>query len=168
MNSVEKVKLLCKERKIPISHLEKQLGFANGYISQLKKGTLPDDRLILIARFFDVPIESLMNDVTLNDPIYLAFSGAGTSSSIQPPDSCSVTWTNDKLFEEIGTLYVELTTPSKKHLLEYAKRLLKYDSAVKEMKQAKMDLNAAHERTDIEITKEMKEYDDDIMNDPNF
>lgn len=45
MNSVERVKQLCKERKIPISRLEKDLGFANGYIGQLRKGTFPDDRL---------------------------------------------------------------------------------------------------------------------------
>lgn len=29
-------------------------------------------------------------------------------------------------------------------------------------------LNAAHERTDIETTEEMKKHDDDIMNDENF
>lgn len=45
MNSVENVKAICKERKIPISKLEKDLGFANGYISQLRKGVFPYDRL---------------------------------------------------------------------------------------------------------------------------
>lgn len=30
MNSVERVKNLCKERGIPVSRLEKELGFANG------------------------------------------------------------------------------------------------------------------------------------------
>lgn len=29
----------------------------------------------------------------------------------------------------------------------------------------KLELNAAHERTDIEVTEEMKKHDDDIMND---
>ena len=29
MNSVERVKKTCKERKIPISRLEKDLGFSN-------------------------------------------------------------------------------------------------------------------------------------------
>lgn len=45
MTSVEIVKNICKERKIPISKLEKDLGFSNGYISQLKKGVFPADRL---------------------------------------------------------------------------------------------------------------------------
>jgi len=54
MNSVERVKQLCKERKIPISRLEKDLGFANGYIGQLRKGTFPDDRLLKIAEYLNI------------------------------------------------------------------------------------------------------------------
>lgn len=60
MNSVERVKTLCKERKIPISKLERDLGFANGYISQLRKGVFPSDRLKDIATYFNVSLEYLM------------------------------------------------------------------------------------------------------------
>jgi transcriptional regulator with XRE-family HTH domain len=60
MNTVEMVKSLCKERGIPVSRLEKACGFANGYIGQLKKGSVPADRLAKIASFFEVPIEALM------------------------------------------------------------------------------------------------------------
>lgn len=60
MNTVERVKLLCIERKTAISKLEKELGFANGYISQLRKGTFPDDRLRKIADYFNVSIEFLL------------------------------------------------------------------------------------------------------------
>lgn len=60
MNSVEKVKKLCKERKIPISKLEKDLGYANGYIGQLKKGVFPSNRLSEIAIYLSVPISYLM------------------------------------------------------------------------------------------------------------
>ena len=61
MNSVERVKAICKDRKIPISKLERDLGFANGYISQLRKGVLPDDRLAKIADYLSVSVEYLMN-----------------------------------------------------------------------------------------------------------
>lgn len=37
MNDVERVKSICKERKIAISKLESDCGFANGYIGQLRK-----------------------------------------------------------------------------------------------------------------------------------
>ena len=60
MNSVERVKALCKERKIPISRLEKDLGFANGYIGQLRKGTFPDDRLVKIAEYLNVSTSFIM------------------------------------------------------------------------------------------------------------
>lgn len=60
MNCVERVKSICKERKIPLSKLEKDLGFANAYVSQLKKGTFPADRLALIANYLNVSVEYLL------------------------------------------------------------------------------------------------------------
>lgn len=62
MNTVEAVKAICKERKIPISRLERDLGYGNGYISQLKKGVLPDDRLNEIADYLNVSPSYLMRD----------------------------------------------------------------------------------------------------------
>lgn len=54
MNSVEFVKKICKERHIPLSRLERDCGFGNGYISQLKKGTFPADRLQKIADYLNL------------------------------------------------------------------------------------------------------------------
>lgn len=60
MNSVERVKAICKEKRIPIYKLEKDLGYANGYISQLKKGTFPADRLHEIADYIGVSVDYLL------------------------------------------------------------------------------------------------------------
>lgn len=54
MNSVERVRAICSERKIPISRLERDLGFSNGYIGQLRKGGFPADRLAMIADYLGV------------------------------------------------------------------------------------------------------------------
>lgn len=62
MTSVEVVKAMCKEHRVPIYKLEKDLGFANGYISQLRKGVFPTDRAILIARYFNVPLECITGE----------------------------------------------------------------------------------------------------------
>ena len=56
MNDVEKVKQICKERKIAISKLEKDLGFANGYIGQLKKGYFPSDRAKKISSYLGIDL----------------------------------------------------------------------------------------------------------------
>lgn len=62
MNSVEKVKALCKERKIAIYRLERDLGYANGYIGQLRKGTFPNDRLVEIANYLNVSTAYLIGE----------------------------------------------------------------------------------------------------------
>lgn len=53
-------------------------------------------------------------------------------------------------------LYTELTTTNQKKVNLYTKNLLSNQ-------QMEYELNAAHERTDISITDEMKVHDDDIM-----
>lgn len=59
MNTVERVKMICKERKIPLSRLERECGFSNGYIGQLKKGSIPDDRLLKIASYLGMTVDQL-------------------------------------------------------------------------------------------------------------
>ena len=63
MNAVERVKKICKERKLPVSKLERDCGFANGYIGQLRKGTFPNDRLSIVAEYLNVTAEYLSSGV---------------------------------------------------------------------------------------------------------
>lgn len=62
MNTVEKIKAELKTQKIPVSRMERDLGFANGYISQLKKGTVPAGRLQAIAEYLGKPFVELLGD----------------------------------------------------------------------------------------------------------
>ena len=64
MTQVEVVKKICKERSISIHKLEMDCGFANGYISQLKKGVFPTERAIIIAQYLDIPIDYLIGKTT--------------------------------------------------------------------------------------------------------
>lgn len=57
MNAVERVKAMCKKQKIPISKLENDLGFGNAYISSLKNGSFPSERLKPIADYLNTSIE---------------------------------------------------------------------------------------------------------------
>lgn len=61
MDTIERIKAICKERKIAISKLEKECGFANGYIRNLREGKLPADRLFTIAAFLNVAPEFLLS-----------------------------------------------------------------------------------------------------------
>lgn len=63
MNEVERVKEICKERKIAISRLEIACGFSNGYIRSLKEGKMPADRLYMISLYLGVSMEYLLTGV---------------------------------------------------------------------------------------------------------
>lgn len=60
MNTVERIKMICKERNIPISKLESDCKFGNGYIGQLRKGTIPDDRLLIISKYLNLSVDYLI------------------------------------------------------------------------------------------------------------
>lgn len=73
MTCVDRIKALCKERRTPISRLERDLGFGNGYIGQLRKGTVPGDRLFAIAEYLNVSTEFLLSgEETKKEPATLA------------------------------------------------------------------------------------------------
>lgn len=94
MSTVEKVKQACKSRNIPISKLEKDLGFANGYIGQLKKGSVPFERLVLIAAYLEMDIydffdmdeamQQIENDF-VNRLFYSYFATKGSIPSFKKP-----------------------------------------------------------------------------------
>lgn len=60
MNTVERIKNLCKERGISTHKLEMECGFANGYISSLKEGKIPTDRALTISRYFNTTLDYLI------------------------------------------------------------------------------------------------------------
>lgn len=63
MTAVDRVKKICKERKIPISRLESDLGFGNAYIKGLKKGVFPSDRIKPIADYLNVTVDFLTDGI---------------------------------------------------------------------------------------------------------
>ena len=74
MTSVEYIKQICKEKNIPISRLERDLGFSNGYIRNMKHRTLSAERASKIAEYLQVPVEKLINP----DAPYTAPESPGT------------------------------------------------------------------------------------------
>lgn len=59
-NSVEYVRSICHQRRIPISTLEKACGFSNGYLNPKKMARIPYDRAVLIGQYLDIPAEQIL------------------------------------------------------------------------------------------------------------
>ena len=207
MTSVDRVKAICKERKIAISHLEKTLGFSNGYIGQLRKGVLPDDRLKLIADYLNVSVNYLMTGseltkdsnkmpsinrlisgkeglVAILADIYgrcedtetfgeygsCFYYSIGTGKSRYAIEELDF----DRLYSSVKQIVMQMTDVIKKneHIVQYERKKAVgtpvFSTANEELKisdKACLEPQAAHKRTDIEVTDEMHQYDDNIMND---
>ena len=74
-NSVEYVREICRQRKIAISVLEKDCGFANGYLNPKKMAKLPYDRAVVFANYLDLSVDLILTgEETKNAP---AVSGKG-------------------------------------------------------------------------------------------
>ncbi len=62
----------------------------------------------------------------------------------------------------------QLNSEGQDKTINYALDLTKIPEYQKKDENTHILVNAAHARTDIEVTEEMKKHDDDIMNDENF
>lgn len=105
MNAVERVKTLCKKNGIAVSKLEKDLGFGNAYISGLKKGVLPNDRLEKIADYLNVSSHYL---------------STGKEKETELPDQMDLWNTIKKDKDMLNALekYIFLSYEKKKHIID--------------------------------------------------
>lgn len=60
MSTKDRIKELCKNNGISANKLEKNLGFAAGYISKLDKSTPNAKNIKMIADYFNVSLDYLM------------------------------------------------------------------------------------------------------------
>ena len=67
-NSIQYVREICKERGIPVSRLERDCGFANGYLNPQKLRKLPYDRAVIIAQYLDLSIDYLLTGESRKQP----------------------------------------------------------------------------------------------------
>lgn len=105
MTAVDRIKSICKERKIAISKLESYCGYGNGYISSLKKGTLPYDRLCKIADYLNVTPYFLMYGK--EEPDFSDESAHLVAKLVRDPEL-------SKALQK----YFELSETKKKHVIE--------------------------------------------------
>ena len=60
MSLVDKIKSLCKEKKITVAELERKTGISNGQIRKWDNSTPGVNKLQLIADYFDVSVDYLL------------------------------------------------------------------------------------------------------------
>ena len=75
--------------------------------------------------------------------------------------------TENEDFEKLAVAFSKLNNSGQKKAVEQIDLLTKIPEYQKDSSD-RLTVQAAHERTDIDVTDEMRQHDDDIMNDENF
>lgn len=65
-NSVQYVRDICEKENIPISRLEKDCHFSNGYLNPKKMTKISYDRAVVIAEYLNIPVENILNGPASN------------------------------------------------------------------------------------------------------
>jgi transcriptional regulator with XRE-family HTH domain len=58
---VEYIREVCKAKKIPVSKLEKDLGYSNGYLNPKKIQKLPYDRAVQISQYLGIDVSAILD-----------------------------------------------------------------------------------------------------------
>lgn len=167
MGLYERIKDIAKEKGYSINKLERELEFPRSSISKYNKNKPSIDKIRRIAEFLDVPTSAITGNDADVDFVRL-FSGIDKNNPNFLPTrhlSYELSTDDDPTICEIIIETNKLNNRGRERILRYAKELIcnplfncNY----------KTELNAAHERTDVDVTNDMKKHDDDIMNDDNF
>ncbi len=77
MNVAERIVHICKQKKIPVSKIERECGLYAGYISVRKKENrmMPATKLKTIADYLNVSVNSLLEDDSHGDETVIVKDG---------------------------------------------------------------------------------------------
>lgn len=62
MTGVEYVRMICKEKGIPVSKMEKDLGYGNGYFNPRKLKKIPIGKAPEIAEYLEIDVFSILSE----------------------------------------------------------------------------------------------------------
>jgi len=161
MGLKENIKSKRIERKMTLEDLAKSVGVSRQTIQRYESGVIgniPSDKIELIARALDTSPAYLMGW----EQIDTNFSGKEAPKEIYDKFKNNVSKFHGE-HKELLDIYEKLSSPNQKRVFTYSKNLL-----MNQQMEEELAVQAAHERTDIEVTDEMRQHDDDIMDDENF
>lgn len=161
MGLKENIKSKRIERKMTLEDLAKSVGVSRQTIQRYESGVIgniPSDKIELIARALDTSPAYLMGW----EQIDTNFSGKEAPKEIYDKFKNNVSKFHGE-HKELLDIYEKLSSPNQKRVFTYSKNLL-----MNQQMEEDLTVQAAHERTDIEVTDEMRQHDDDIMDDENF
>lgn len=153
------IKKRRSELHLTQAELAAKLGYADkSMIAKIEKGLvdLPQSKILAFADTLHLSPSELMGWETTDSDIANAFTNDNLEDII---DNISDFSPSEKAHFKN---YLHLHEIARKDVDKYTNQLL----SLQEMSNT-VDLNAAHKYTDVDVTDEMKQHADDIMNNPS-
>lgn len=156
----ERIRTIRRNLNITQKQLAGKLGVSQTAVALWESGVrgINIDVIEQMANLFDITPAQLMGWEYI-DP---TFSGKEAPKEIYDKFKNNVSKFHGE-DKELLDIYRKLSSPNQKRVLTYSKNLL-----MNQQMEEDLTVQAAHERTDIDVTDEMRQHDDDIMNDENF
>lgn len=87
MSLVERIKGLCKERKITVAELERSVGIGNGVIRRWDDRTPASDKVIAVAEYFGVTTDYLLGHSDVRNTREISAASSDTPYDDLPPEA---------------------------------------------------------------------------------
>lgn len=157
----QKIKTLREEKGMTLEELGNKVGVGKSTVRKWETGMIANmrrDKIAKVASALETSPAYLMGW----EPIDSNFSGKEAPKEIYDKSKNSVSKFHRE-HKELLDIYEKLSSSNQKRVFTYSKNLL-----MNQQMEEELTVQAAHERTDIEVTDEMRQHDDDIMDDENF
>ena len=157
----QRIKSKRIELGLSVDEVAEKLGKNRATIYRYEKDDIKDLPITVLEPLAKV-LETTPADLMGWEQIDSNFSGKEAPKEIYDKFKNNVSKFHGK-DKELLDIYRKLSSPNQKRVLTYSKNLL-----MNQQMEEDLTVQAAHERTDIEVTDEMRQHDDDIMDDENF
>jgi transcriptional regulator with XRE-family HTH domain len=157
----QKIKTLREEKGMTLEELGNKVGVGKSTVRKWETGMIANmrrDKIAKVASALETSPAYLMGWEQIDSN----FSGKEAPKEIYDKSKNNVSKFHRE-HKELLDIYEKLSSSNQKRVFTYSKNLL-----MNQQMEEELTVQAAHERTDIEVTDEMRQHDDDIMDDENF
>lgn len=157
----QKIKTLREEKGMTLEELGNKVGVGKSTVRKWETGMIANmrrDKIAKVASALETSPAYLMGWEQIDSN----FSGKEAPKEIYDKSQNNVSKFHRE-HKELLDIYEKLSSSNQKRVFTYSKNLL-----MNQQMEEELTVQAAHERTDIEVTDEMRQHDDDIMDDENF
>lgn len=157
----QKIKTLREEKGMTLEELGNKVGVGKSTVRKWETGMIANmrrDKIAKVASALETSPAYLMGWEQIDSN----FCGKEAPKEIYDKSKNNVSKFHRE-HKELLDIYEKLSSSNQKRVFTYSKNLL-----MNQQMEEELTVQAAHERTDIEVTDEMRQHDDDIMDDENF